>query len=261
MAYLLYIPIIIIKMADLFKWPRIWFEIFLKPEETAASLKKEKPGWIDGVASFGFCSFSIGLIAFIISTILAILLGFSLGTPLTTKVMSMGIGLLIMFGIFVIAFPILMIILLLILTIFLKIASMLLKGKGGFSEECGILGIVGSSYLILMVLLMVAIYTPMLLVFAISGPGGFGVVMALMYLIMGVAYLIFMPLVYLIMAFTFDLLADIEQISIYRSGAIVGLMFGIIMFLMMLMLSAMMFLIGGAMSNFSGMLMAPSYYR
>ena len=172
----------------------------------------------------------IGLIAFIISTILAILLGFPLGAPL---------------AIFVIAFPILMIILLLILTIFLKVASMLLKGKGGFSEECGILGIVGSSYLILMVLLMVAIYTPMLLVFAISGPGGFGVVMALMYLIMGVAYLIFMPLVYLIMAFTFDLLADIEQISIYRSGAIVGLMFGIIMFLMMLMLSAMMFLIGG----------------
>jgi len=188
----------------------------------------------------------IGLIAFIISTILAILLGFSLGAPL---------------AIFVIAFPILMIILLLILTIFLKIASMLLKGKGGFSEECGILGIVRSSYLILMVLLMVAIYTPMLLVFAISGPGGFGVVMALVYLIIGVAYLIFMPLVYLIMAFTFDLLADIEQISIYRSGAIVGLMFGIIMFLMMLMLSAMMFLIGGAMSNFSGMLMAPNYYR
>ena len=218
----------------------------MKPEETAASLKKEKPCWIDGVASFGFCSFLIGLIAFIISTILAILLGFSLGAPL---------------AIFVIAFPILMIILLLILTIFLKIASMLLKGKGGFSEECGILGIVGSSYLILMVLLMVAIYTPMLLVFAISGPGGFGVVMALVYLIIGVAYLIFMPLVYLIMAFTFDLLADIEQISIYRSGAIVGLMFGIIMFLMMLMLSAMMFLIGGAMSNFSGMLMAPSYYR
>ncbi|RLI87386.1 MAG: hypothetical protein DRO76_02355, partial [Candidatus Altiarchaeales archaeon] len=74
-------------MADLFKWPRIWFEIFLKPEETAASLKKEKPSWIDGVASFGFCSFLIGLIAFIISTVLAILLGFSLGAPLTTKVM------------------------------------------------------------------------------------------------------------------------------------------------------------------------------
>ncbi len=239
----------LIKMANLLKWPRIWFGIFLKPEETAVTLKKEKPNLIDGIVSFGFCSFLIGFIVFLISAIFGILLGSALGGPIASKAAGIGVGLLISFAILIIGFPLLMIIILLILTIFLKIASLLLKGKGSFGEECGILGVVGSSYLILMVLMYVVMFIPPMGGFMDAfarGSAGFGS-MALMYLMMGVAYLIFIPLIYIVMAFTFDLLADIEQVSIYRSGAIMGLMFGIIFFIMMVVIAALMFIFAGVM--------------
>lgn len=249
-----------IKMVNLFKWPRIWFDIFLKPEEIAASLKKEKPGLVDGIISFGFCSFLIGFIAFIILAILAILFGFSLGGPVAAKAAGIGVGLLIMFATLVIGFPIMMIILLLLITIFLKISSVLLKGKGSFSEECGILGVVGSSYLILLILMLAAIYIPLLLIMGIFGFAGFGT-MALTYICIGIASLVFSPLMYLLMAFLFDLLADIEQVTIYRSGAILGLMYGITAFIMMLCLAIVIFLIGGIISTFSGMSMRSYTYR
>lgn len=233
-------------MVNLLKWPRVWFEIFLKPEETAASLKKEKPSWIEGIISFGFCSFLIGLIGFIISAILAIPLGFTLGAPLAAKAGGMLIGLLIMFAICVIAFPILMIILLLILSVFLKIASVILKGKGSLGGECGILGIVGSSFLILTILTYAIMLVPMI-VLNVSNAGF--VAIALIYMLIGIAILLYSPLMYLLTAFLFDLLADIEKVTIYKSGAMFGLMYGIVTFIMMLFFAVFMFIAGMFTSN------------
>jgi hypothetical protein len=51
------------------------------------------------------------------------------------------------------------------------------------------------------------------------------------------------------MAFFFDLLAEIEQVSIYRSGAITGFAFGSMLFIMMLVLAVFIFLLGGAVSS------------
>lgn len=233
-------------MASILKWPRIWFDIIFRPEETASLLKKEKPKLVDGIISIGFCSLLIGFIAFLLSALLG-LLGLVTGADIAGSL----IGLLILFGIFVIGFPIFMIILLLILTVVLKISSIILKGKGSFGEECGVLGVVGSTYMIIMVLVYGFVLISSMLVGVATAILGFASI-ALIYIVMGVAYLISMPLAYIVTAFTFDLMADVEGVSIYRSGAILGLMAGIIAFIMMLGFSAIMFLFAGAMSMFAG---------
>ncbi len=251
-------------MVDLLKWPRLWFGIFLRPEETAAALKKEKPRWIDGVISIGFCSFLIGLLLFIIFAILSIISMFALGGSFASNAAGVGMSIVILFMLLVIGFPLLMIIILLVSIAFLRIASLILKGKGSISEECGFLGSIGGSYMIIMFLmyavLVLGIFVPSILFSGIIGAIGS---MALMYLMMGVAYLVFMPLFYLVLAFTFDVLADIEQVTIYRSGAIVGLMIGLMCFVFMVVLVVFMLifsvLFAGLMSGFGGGMYPPMY--
>jgi hypothetical protein len=80
--------------------------------------------------------------------------------------------------------------------------------------------------------------------------GNISVALALAYALMGVAYLITMPFLQMVMALFFDLLADLEKVSIYRSGAMTGLAFGIVMFLLMLAFAVMMFLMGSMMGGY-----------
>jgi len=240
-------------MESVLRWPGLWYGILFAPEKTAEHLKKHKPGLIDGVASIGLCSIVIGIVSFIVLAVLSIvfasLMPYSFGSA---GLLGVGVGLAMAFALLVIGFPLGMIILLLIIACFIKLASVLLKGRGKFSEECGIVGVVGSPYLILMFLLLVAIYLPLILLSAVGFGGGLASI-ALIYLFMGLAYLVFMPFMQLLMAFFFDLLADIEQVSIYRSGAMTGLVFGAMLFIMMLAFAILIFLLGGAVSSLGRM--------
>jgi hypothetical protein len=228
-------------MASILKWPGVWFRMVLKPEETAAKLKAEKPTLVDGIISFGLCNFLIGLAVFLIFAIIS-LIGFAVAGDIIASLISLAIS----FAIFAIVFPIMMLISLLILSVILKISSSILKGKGSLGEECGFLGVIGSPYTILMVLMYLCMLVPVMLLSGFAVFFGLGS-LALIYITIGIISVIFSPMVYILMAFAFDLLAEIEKVSIYRSGAIIGLMIGIATFLLMLIIAAFLFIVGGAM--------------
>jgi hypothetical protein len=232
-------------MTNVFKWPGVWLNIFKKPDETAALLKKEKPTLVDGIMSYGLACVFIGLLIFLLMAAVTVL-GAVSGGNLAASI----IGLAMMFAIFVIAFPIGMIILLLIYSAALKVSSMILKGKGAFSQECGIIGVTGSAGIII----AAAMYSIMfVLMFALMAVLNF-LGMFAMYPLMGLMYLVIMPVGYLLLAFILDMLASVEQVSIYRAGAIFGLAMGILCCLMMLAMTAfMVFFMGLAGLAMSGM--------
>lgn len=216
--------------------------MLLKPEEAAANLKKNRPGLADGLASFGLMNLAIGIAAFLVFTLVLLLFGSSIARLGNTALAGGIFALALSFGILVIAYPLSMLFMLLLITVFFKLASVILKGKGKFAEQCGLLGVVGSVYTAITILFMAVIYFPLILMVVVLGESMIG--MALFYLCMGLGYVVFMPYSQMLTAFLFDLLADLEKLSIYRSGALAGLAFGIMMSLMMLALAAMLFLFG-----------------
>jgi hypothetical protein len=230
-------------MINVFKWPGVWFNIFKKPEETAALLKKEKPTLVDGIMSYGLASVSLGFLAFLLFAVISLL---SLGGG---NLAGAVIGLAFIFAILVIAFPIFMILNLLFYSAAVKASSMILKGKGKFSEECGLLGVTGSAALIIFAVMYAVIVVLMMVLMAAAG--SFGVF--ILYPLMGILYLVLMPVVYLFLAFVFDVLAALEQVSIYRAGALLGLAVGILCCLMMLIFSVVMFSVLGAAMAIGGM--------
>ena len=225
----------------------LWFKLFFKPEETANRLKERKPCLSDGAVSIGLCSAFLGSIAFLLTLIFSVLA--LIGGSVEGAIISMAIS----FAIFVIGIPIIAMILLIISTTFLKIASILLKGKGSFSNECGVLGIVGSSMIILYLTMFLIIFIAFFLLGILIGiTGGFVLGTGLTYIILGAILLVFSPLTYLLIAILFDLLADIEQVSIYRSGMIVGLMQGIATFLIYAIFGVIMMFLGSASTFMMG---------
>lgn len=247
-------------MTNILGWSGVWLGILLSPEKTAKQLKKDRPGMVDGFLSFGLLNFIIGVLGFLVTTLLSLYLGSAMSN--INPGFATG-GLLIMlvifFGLEVIAYPICMIIILLILTAFFKLASVLLKGKSSFGELCGLLGVVGSAYLLVMVVLGLIVYVPMMVAIILFKANTSA--LALVYFLMGVAYLITMPFIQLVMALFFDLLADVEKVSIYRSGAMTGLAMGIVMFLLMVTISAMMFFVGSLMGGYHGNPYTPTMYE
>jgi hypothetical protein len=237
-------------MTSILEWPGVWFGLLFSPEKTAKQLKSERPGLVDGLVSFGLLNFILGILMFLV----ALALSFFLSSAMSSFASSWAAGglvimLAVFFGVLVIAYPIIALIGLLIVAAFFKLASVILKGRSSYSELCGMIGVVGSVYYIVMVALILLIYVPMVGAVILLG-GSLSVALALAYALMGVAYLITMPFLQMVMALFFDLLADIEKVSIYRSGAMTGLAFGIVMFLLMLAFAAMMFLMGSMMGGY-----------
>ena len=236
-------------MTNILGWPGVWLGLLFSPEKTVKHLKSNRPGLADGLLSFGLLNFIIGVLGFLIAAVLSVFMS----SALSNIVPNWGAGgllvmLVIFFGLGVIAYPIGMMIALLVLAVFFKLASVILKGKSSFGGLCGLLGVVGSAYMIVMLVLILIVYVPTLVAWALLS-GGISAI-ALLYLLMGVAYLITMPFIQMVTAIFFDMLADIEKVSIYRSGAMSGLAIGMITFLLMLALSAFMFLLGSWMEGY-----------
>jgi hypothetical protein len=226
-------------MTNLLEWPGVWFGLLFSPEKTAKQLKSHRPGLVDGLVSFGLLNFILGILMFLVATALSLFVGSALSSFSPSWAA----------GVLVIAYPIIALVGLLIIAAFFKLASVILKGRSSYSELCGMIGVVGSVYYIVMVALILLIYVPMVGAVILLG-GNISVALALAYALMGVAYLITMPFLQMVMALFFDLLADIEKVSLYRSGAMTGLAFGIVMFLLMLAFAAMMFLMGSMMGGY-----------
>jgi hypothetical protein len=238
-------------MTNILEWPGVWFGLLFSPEKTAKILKSHRPGMVDGLISFGLLNFFVGILMFLV----ALVVSFFFSSAMTSFDPNWATGgLLIMlavfFGFFVIGYPIIAIIGLLIVAAFFKLASIVLKGKSSYGELCGMIGVVGSAYFIVMVFMALIVYVPMM--GAIMLMQGSASAIAFVYLLMGVAYLITMPFIQMVMALFFDMLADLENVSIYRSGAMTGLALGIVLFLMMLALSVMLFFVLGYQSNTYG---------
>ncbi len=236
-------------MTNILGWPKVWLGLLFSPEKTVKHLKSSRPELADGLLSFGLLNLIIGVLGFLIAAVISVFAS----STLSNIAPDFGTGgLLIMlavfFGLSVIAYPIGMIICLLVLSVFFKLASIILKGKSSFGELCGLIGVVGSAYMIVMLALFVIIYIP--IICALMLLQGSASAIALLYLLMGVAYLITMPFIQMVTAIFFDMLADIEKVSIYRSGAMSGLAIGIVMFLLMLALSVLMFFLGSWMEGY-----------
>jgi hypothetical protein len=236
-------------MANILGWPGVWLGLLFSPEKTVKRLKSNRPGLADGLMSFGLLNFIIGVLGFLFAAVVSVFVSPALsGIAPAWAEGGLLVMLAVFFGLSVIAYPIGMMIGLLVLTAFFKLASVLLKGKSSFGELCGLAGVVGSAYTIVMIALFVIIYVPMICALMLLQGSASAIV--ILYLLMGVAYLITLPFIQMVTAIFFDMLADIEKVSIYRSGAMNGLALGMIMFLFMLALSLMMFLLGSWMEGY-----------
>lgn len=153
----------------------------------------------------------------------------------------------------VIAYPIVSLIVLFIVAAFFRFSSVILKGKSSYGELCGLIGVVGSALMIVTAAFVLVTHASLFGVVALAGAGPSGPSMRVfIYPSTGMGYLVVMPFMQMIMAMFFDLLAGIEKVSIYRSGAMTGLVTGIVTFLIMAGVALRFFLTGSSIGGYYG---------
>ncbi|OYT54249.1 MAG: hypothetical protein B6U72_03560 [Candidatus Altiarchaeales archaeon ex4484_2] len=129
-------------MSFLIDYLIIWFRLLFKPESVVEEFRSRKPDLREGILSTAYVGFLLGLIAFLFFSLFSLIA--ALG-----DLMAGLISLLISGAIFLVGAPLALVIILLVSTAFMRVASVVFKGSGSFSEECGILGFIGSCFVIL----------------------------------------------------------------------------------------------------------------
>lgn len=212
-------------------------------DKASAAIKKSKPGVVDGIVSVLFASIVIGLILFVVSSIAISTFTAKIGGPFS----SLG-GLSYIFVFFgtVILLPLMSIVGLLILGAIFRLAANFAGGKGDYNTATGYIGITMSVGLLVGAIFYMIIFAGQMVGLTLS--------FALFFLILGIAYLIFGPLMGLIGGFFLDLISHFEKVSVPRSGLIEGLTMGILMFIIMLIMALIFMAIpiptGGGFSGF-----------
>lgn len=197
---------------------RTWISAFTDTDNTVKRLKKEKLAARDGLVSAGIISLLAGIVIFVAVVALIALV------PQAAAVAGTA-GYAQLFAVFVVLLPLLAMLGVAVFTALLRGVSMLLGGKGGFSRDCGMLGIIVGLYVVAMIPLAIAY----VLAF---GAGASNAVLAI--LLIGLGTLFSAGLQGLVQGAILELLADAERLSVSRSGMLWGFSMGIVAFVAML---------------------------
>lgn len=220
--------------------PGMWLSILTDVDKASAVIKKSKPGLMDGIVSVLFASIIVGLVLFLVSSVMMAKAFSAAGSAFSHFA---GLGYLFIFLLCVVIFQLVAVVGLLIICGLFRLAVKFAGGGGDYNASAGYLGIVIS-----VEALVAAIFY--MIVFAAQALGA-SFSMSLFFLVFGVAYLIFGPLLGLLGGLLLDLISHFEKVSVPRSGMIQGLTSGIAVFLVMLLLAVIAMVVPMTM-NVSG---------
>lgn len=187
-----------------------WVSAFTDTDNTIKRLKKEKLSARDGLLSAGFISLLAGIVIFVAVAALISLV------PSAAAVIGIS-GYVTLFATYVILLPLLAMLGVAVFTALLRGVSMLVGGKGGFSRDLGIVGILFGVLVVSMV--------PSEIVSIIAGLAGTG----LLALLFGaLSMLLYIGLLFFVFGIALEPLADAERLSVARFGMAFGFSLGIV---------------------------------
>lgn len=203
---------------------KYWFMGITQPEKTIKELKKKKYGIKDGLCSSSLIALFVGIVLFLfiyylLSTTLAI-------NPLFSLIINMNDVLINSFLLLIVALPFLAMAGLLIWSLIFKKIVDIVGGKWKYEYVCGFFGVLAGMTIIVSV---PAVFLTFLATSLFQSTN-------ISYLILiGFGALITSALSGIVAALTYQMISEMEKISLPKSGLVYGLTTGISSFVVLIL--------------------------